>query len=826
MTTALLPRGCRFGDLRLTGFVGSGGFSDVYEAFDSKGRRLAVKVLRLGGIDRQHQGERIQRETEILSRIDSRGVSRLVSADLTADPPWIASEFVDGPTLKESVRADGTFSQGELDSLVHRLAEILAELHAQGISHRDLSPSNVILGSDGPVIIDFGSARIDLEADVTGSLLLAGTHGYVAPEALRGDPVGRSADVYSLARIAQFCLTGSDDDELTPGGLLASALVSVPSDRPTAAMLAAGIAPSQSLGQRHRVRAVAKLKRRYSLRSVVLLAALSALVTLAASLYFLGSIRETTVEDVLDGQVFSVPERTEGELLQIKVPDGWEAVRRRPVDTVGGLSSGVLGAWEVARVAGVFQEPNETDSSWAEVQLLVRSAESFVGIEGAHAAGVPPDIAVRFDRHVDRFAVLVVPDGCSLDRASSVVQRDDGSWVWAAGVRDCDGAPGVEFVAGIVWSDTSDLLVEWISRSAWNADGAVVVNSLSLRSGYQLSPIEGDVRFEELVGNQLQVAIGGRAGLSGSMKSGDYGIAAFLIRPGESVEMESVGDSEAQVMFTGYRQLVNGLVPMGRWWQRISGEQRVLSNPFDEDLMVFVEADALFEDAQAEFVLRPSKLEPKKFELSDFLSFPSVEGSDESSVTFLLPSNPRTSSDALTETVVFILGEVEIPFETSLYGISYQSSSFTNVLRADDTFEPWELSWIEPDLPHLLVASAPEMEQITARATGDWIAIVDSGICSNHAAWVVQTETAEVRLHAHLGCMLEDNAGTSAWPFYTGKAPIIRFAAGDRETGTFFVAGSFVPESVEELERFRTFVDRLVGAADELVAAGNLRYEG
>ena len=177
MTTVVLPRGSRFGDLRLTGFIGRGGFSDVYEAYDANGRRLAVKVLRLAGLDVDGQNERVGREREVLSRIDSRGVAKLVSSDLGSHTPWIASEFIDGPTHRESVLRNGAYSEDEAYGLVRRLAEILSDLHAAGIAHRDLTPNNVILGPEGPVIIDFGSARIDLESELTGSFL-AGTHGY------------------------------------------------------------------------------------------------------------------------------------------------------------------------------------------------------------------------------------------------------------------------------------------------------------------------------------------------------------------------------------------------------------------------------------------------------------------------------------------------------------------------------------------------------------------------------------------------------------------------------------------------------------------------
>ena len=279
----MLPRGSRFGDLRLTGYVGRGGFSDVYEAFDANGRRLAVKVLRMTGLDVERQGERVSREREVLSRIDSRGVARLVSSDLASDTPWIASEFVDGPTLRESVLRDGVFSEEEAYGLVRHLAEVLAGLHSNGIAHRDITPNNVILGPDGPVLIDFGSARMDLESESTGSLLLAGTHGYAPPEALRGDPVGRSGDMYSLARVAQFCLTGKDDKYV---GLLAgleSLLDDDPRARADASDVVGLLGRFRSLPTRHHARSIEKLPRRFRARSVVAVSMVSILLATGAS---------------------------------------------------------------------------------------------------------------------------------------------------------------------------------------------------------------------------------------------------------------------------------------------------------------------------------------------------------------------------------------------------------------------------------------------------------------------------------------------------------------------------------------------------------------
>ena len=281
MTTALLHRGSRFGDLRLTGYVGSGGFSDVYEAFDKSGRRLAIKVLRLTGLDTEGQQQRIEREREALSRIGSRGVAKLLHSDLQCETPWIASEFVDGPTLQEIVEEGGPLGRDEGLSLIRRLAEILDELHQEGIAHRDLSPNNIIIGPDGPVIIDFGSARIDLEGGATGSLLLAGTSGFVPPEALRGEPVGRAGDLYSLGKIALFS-TGLAEEAIPVE--LNSCLSEQSATRPTAQTVAAALDEFQSRVARSAKRKVTRLKRRFRPVTVLIFGALALSVGIGAGL--------------------------------------------------------------------------------------------------------------------------------------------------------------------------------------------------------------------------------------------------------------------------------------------------------------------------------------------------------------------------------------------------------------------------------------------------------------------------------------------------------------------------------------------------------------
>ena len=288
MTTALLPRGSRFGEIRLTGFLGSGGFSDVYAGIDASGRKLAVKVFRNRTSDPDTQRRRIAAEREALSAVDSRGVAKLVADDLAAKDPWIASEFVDGLTIRESIEADGHLSREEALGVTRRLAEVLRDLHAAGIAHRDLTPSNIVFGQDGPVVIDFGSARIDLDYDSSGSILLAATPGFTPPEAVEGKSVGQKADVYALAKIAEF-MSGDEADTFPTE--IRQSLSPDPSERPSAAAIADALSGFVQASDRFKARQPRKLPRRFSLTTV---AAVSlGFAALTAGALYAGLIRQS-----------------------------------------------------------------------------------------------------------------------------------------------------------------------------------------------------------------------------------------------------------------------------------------------------------------------------------------------------------------------------------------------------------------------------------------------------------------------------------------------------------------------------------------------------
>ena len=197
----------RVGNYRLIGRLGQGGMGQVFLGLSPGGRQVAVKVIHPGYASGKQFRERFAREIEAARRVGGFHTASVVDADPGADPPWMVTAFIHGPSLQQAVAEGGPFSLEQVCRLGAGLAEGLDAIHACGLVHRDLKPSNVILADDGPRIIDFGIARAAEASPMTTAGMVVGTYSYMSPEQLRGEVAGPASDVFALGCTLAFAAT-------------------------------------------------------------------------------------------------------------------------------------------------------------------------------------------------------------------------------------------------------------------------------------------------------------------------------------------------------------------------------------------------------------------------------------------------------------------------------------------------------------------------------------------------------------------------------------------------------------------------------------------
>mgnify|MGYP002780377672 CR=1 FL=1 len=212
--------GQRVGPYQLERELGRGGRGAVFAAADTRdGKRVALKLLLSGEYSTPDDLALFQHEAAVLGRLDHPNLIRILDAGVADGRPYLALEFVDGPTL--AARTAEYRAPRAAAELVETLARAVHHAHAQGVVHRDLKPSNVLLAGAVPKVSDFGLARVlDAEGGRTRTGDILGTLGYMAPEQAAGTAhrAGPPADVYALGAILFELLTGR-----TPFGPDASA---------------------------------------------------------------------------------------------------------------------------------------------------------------------------------------------------------------------------------------------------------------------------------------------------------------------------------------------------------------------------------------------------------------------------------------------------------------------------------------------------------------------------------------------------------------------------------------------------------------------------
>ena len=198
------------GPHRLLGRLGEGGMGTVYLAVSPDERAVAVKVLRDTPLDGSETARRrFRQELDALRRVRGPHLVELLDADVEADLPYLVTRFVPGVRLDRHVEAEGPLEGEALRSLARGLADALATLHGQGVVHRDLTPGNVLLVDGAPQLIDLGLATVAAaRTALTGTGMVVGTPGYLAPEQVTGTDVTPAVDVHAWGATVAYAGTG------------------------------------------------------------------------------------------------------------------------------------------------------------------------------------------------------------------------------------------------------------------------------------------------------------------------------------------------------------------------------------------------------------------------------------------------------------------------------------------------------------------------------------------------------------------------------------------------------------------------------------------
>ena len=170
------------GPYRTIGRLGAGGMGRVLLGVDRNGEHAACKIVHPELAADRGFRERFRREVRMAGSAPRWFTAPVLDADPDDDPPWLATEFVEGPSLAARVLSGGPLDPEELTLLARRLATGLAALHRSGLVHRDIKPSNILLSPAGPRLIDFGIARAADQTSLTATGHVLGTPAYMSPE--------------------------------------------------------------------------------------------------------------------------------------------------------------------------------------------------------------------------------------------------------------------------------------------------------------------------------------------------------------------------------------------------------------------------------------------------------------------------------------------------------------------------------------------------------------------------------------------------------------------------------------------------------------------
>ena len=837
MTLALAPHNSLFGDFRLRGYRGGGGFSDVYEAVSPSGRRVAIKVLRTGPTALSENRRRLERELRILETLEIQRISRLVHAELDQDPPWIASEYVDGPTLREAVEQHGPFDSKTVVALVGCLARTLSELHAAGIAHRDLTPNNVLLDDLGPVIIDFGSAG-DLVGEGRSSVLSVATPGYASPEVLGQRKVGAAADIYGVARLASFALSGGDTKQSDFSGLtteqsatLLRCLSADPDQRPSAVDLLRHFPiteiPAALRSNYYAPVTLRKLPRRVSPITTAVLVVLGIVVAT------LGTWSLTTKSEVVSFAEVTASFGGTESVTPMSINSGWltsvpsqstsSTSYRRPVDIGRGESGLALEAYEMkSATGGVVRISSELlpISVRDELKQIDSTSNSSVALEQI------PSLTALFERESRLVRDVLVPAQCrfiSTTRGEIVQASDSKAIRLAAASADCVDATGQTKRVAIVisaWLEHNVLVhTTLFGGDAMPALDQIVASTL----GRAESPVrELGVDQSQLLDAEIdEVSL--RIG-----SSSRFFRQAFAVPAGQAFVVSAPQEVTARLAF----QVVSDATKDGFTVAAGAGsleplpakQSFAINNSSSDDWIIVVELDERSGTSSLDVRVSLGDVSDASLAVDDF----SAGVTPEQTLSPEQFVHPLPTAEGVLKQPSFIkVGDLALPIPSD-WIITLESNSRSAIaLNANPTSS--YLDFLEDDSPRLDIASERVSELVDRRRVEEWLNQTPYRSCENISEYVIEDQGTRFEWQVYVGCVVNEAISNQAVSRLRPQlAPIIRFGLsvqldtdGDNKSDFDFgsMRGEYVPQFAGESKYWKEFVDSVVSQFDLVRAA-------
>ncbi len=224
----------KIGRYEVIGEVGRGGMGIVYKAHDPViGRDVAIKCIsipqHLQGKKQERFLQRFYREAQAAGRLSHPHILTIYDIGEHRGLPYITMEFLSGRTLEKILEEKGRLSIEAAKAILSQTCDALEFAHDRGIIHRDVKPSNIFLTNAGMVkVMDFGIARL-ADGESTDTSHIIGSPSYISPEYLKGDPVDRRSDIFSLGVTLYQILTG---EKPFPGESIAAIFQMIVADDP------------------------------------------------------------------------------------------------------------------------------------------------------------------------------------------------------------------------------------------------------------------------------------------------------------------------------------------------------------------------------------------------------------------------------------------------------------------------------------------------------------------------------------------------------------------------------------------------------------------